>query len=357
MGIKRAHEAGVVSLIVTLVMMIVITLLVLGFAEISRNEQRNALDDQLSAQAYYAAESGINDAQTVITNNVKNGQAVNDKTSCNDQNGYNFNTNGDNIVDQTHSVSYTCVLVDPTPSSLAYDVGYNSKVIPLIAPNSSTFNTLTLMWQAKDGSTPAGCYTDTATQLDQLPAAGSWGCNYPVLRVDILNANVGLARANWAGNTATMFFVPFNGTYASTGTLAARGSLIPATCPTTSSGCTAYITLGGSKYYMRVTTLYQNNFRLTLNAGGIAFTGAQALVDATGKAVDVLRRVLVAVDLTDANAYAIPNGAIISQDSVCKRFGTTGNATQGSFNVYDNMTAGGSGNNLCTQQSPGSPVP
>ena len=40
--------------------MLVITLIVLGFAEVASSDQRTSLDSQLGTQAYYAAESGIN---------------------------------------------------------------------------------------------------------------------------------------------------------------------------------------------------------------------------------------------------------------------------------------------------------
>lgn len=339
---------------VTLIMMIVITLIVLGFAEISRNEQRSSLDDQLSAQAYYAAESGVNDARTVIDAAVSAGNSVQDKTVCGNQGNYTLNS----TVDATHNASYTCVLVDASPSTLVYNVGYTSTVVPIIS-SGGAFTSLILNWQVADGlsQSAAGCYTNIGS-LDELPVAsggGAWGCNYPVVRIDMLDANGALARANWSGNTATMFLIPFNSVVVNNNvTLTSRGSVIPARCGAT--GCTANITgLAGTKYYLRITTLYQTNSKLTITAGaaGVQFTGAQATIDSTGKAQDVLRRVLVAVDLTDANASNIPSAAIISEDSICKRFGTT----NASFNIYDNMTSGGGGDALCTPQSSGSPIP
>ena len=352
---QRKQDEGVVSIIVTLVMLIVITLIVLGFAEISRNEQRSSLDDQLSTQAYYAAESGINDARSVIDAAVVAGSAVQDKTICGNQGNYTLSS----TVDAIHNVSYTCVLVNSSPTTLVYNVGYSSTVVPIISASGAAFNTLQLSWKVPAGlsGTAAGCYTNLAN-LDTLPVAsgsGQWTCNYPLVRIDVLDANGALARANWGGNTATMFFVPFNsGSVANSTGLGARGTMIPARC--NASSCVANITgLAGTTYYMRITTLYRTNSQLTITSGGKAFSGAQATIDATGKAQDVLRRVLVAVDLTDANAYNVPSAAIISEDSVCKRFG----ATNGSFNVYDDLSigAGSGGDALCTQQSVGTPIP
>lgn len=357
---QRTHrESGIVSLIVTLIMMIVITLIVLGFAEISRNEQRSSLDDQLSAQAYYAAESGINDARAIIDGNVAASQPVQAKTSCGDMNGYNFNGSGESVVDSPHSVSYTCVLVNPNPTTLSYDdVGQGSIVIPV--DTASAVNTLSLQWQPSSSpGTVLNCYNNVASNLDSLPITGQWKCNYPVLRVDIYDANSPIARGNWGSYTATMFFVPFQassvGAGANNSTMASRGSMVPASC--SSSLCTANIVgLLGTHYYLHVNALYTNSKELDVStSGNQAFIGAQATIDSTGKAQDVLRRVLVAVDLTDANAYKVPSAAIISEDSVCKRFGVT----SGSFQVYDDLSAGAGvgGNTMCTQQTDNYPGP
>ena len=338
---------------ITLVMMIVISLLVVGFAEISRNEQRSSLDNQLSVQAYYAAESGINDAREAIHTQISAGQTPQSKTTCGNQGSYTFNS----AVDAAHDTSYTCLLINPTPASLSYNVGYSSTVVP-ITSGGAAFGKLTLAWDLPTGATggsAAGCYTNT-TSLDQLPVAtggGQWNCDYPVIRVDMLDANGPLTRANWNTDTATMFFVPFNSnSTANSTTLAARGSLIPAQCGATN--CTANITgLGGTKYYMKITTLYRTDSLLTISSSGNTFSGAEATIDATGKAQDVLRRVVAAVDLTNANMVNIPSAAIVSKDSICKRFGVT----NGSFAIYDNMSAGGNGSPLCTPQNSSTPPP
>jgi hypothetical protein len=348
----------VVSLIVTLVMMIVITLLVLGFAEVARNEQRSSLDDQLSTQAYYAAESGINDARAVINKTIASGgsSAAQSKTACGNQGSYVL----DPTVDSTHNVSYTCVLVDATPSTLTHTVGYNSSVLPLTSGGSS-FSTFTLTWYVSSGlpATASGCDTNAASDLHGNPVAansgaGAWTCNYPLLRVDLVDTAGGFSRASWSSKTSTMFFVPFNSSSVNNSVaFGAQGTAVPARCNSVS--CVATITgLTSGSYYMRASTMYRDNSTLAISAGGIPFVGAQATIDSTGKAQDVLRRVLVAVDLTDANAFNIPGAAIVARDSVCKRF----SVTPGSFQVYNDISIlGAAGNTYCTVQSLGSPTP
>ena len=64
-----------VAILVTMNLMIVISLIVLGFAQISRRNQRQSLDRQLSTQAFYAAETAVNDAADLIKTAVQAGTA------------------------------------------------------------------------------------------------------------------------------------------------------------------------------------------------------------------------------------------------------------------------------------------
>jgi len=62
----QRNQSGMVSIMVTMILMIVMSLIVVGFAQVSRRNQRVALDRQLSTQAFYAAESGVNDAREFL---------------------------------------------------------------------------------------------------------------------------------------------------------------------------------------------------------------------------------------------------------------------------------------------------
>lgn len=60
------NQQGIVAIVVTIILMVILTLIVLSFAKISRREERDALDRQLSTQAFYAAESGIDYAKSKL---------------------------------------------------------------------------------------------------------------------------------------------------------------------------------------------------------------------------------------------------------------------------------------------------
>ncbi len=62
----KQNESGLAAIAVTMIIMGIVTLIVVGFATLMRREQRQALDQQLSTQAFYAAESGVNATRAYI---------------------------------------------------------------------------------------------------------------------------------------------------------------------------------------------------------------------------------------------------------------------------------------------------
>ena len=105
---NRLNEEGIVSIVVTLIIMIVLTLIVTGFAQLARREQREALDRQLSAQASYAAESGINALKAALPY-----ISATSRTDCNEPISVGsgkpnpFDDQNKKLSDNT---SYTCLL-------------------------------------------------------------------------------------------------------------------------------------------------------------------------------------------------------------------------------------------------------
>jgi hypothetical protein len=71
--------------------------------------------------------------------------------------------------------------------------------------------------------------------------------------------------------------------------------------------------------------MYSNaSLNVRANNGTVLLSGAQALVDATGKAQDVVRRVQVHIPL-GGNQYA-PDFGVQSATGICKRYLVDGNA-------------------------------
>ncbi len=345
----RDSERGMISIMTVMVLMIVITLIVLGFAQVSRRNQRESLDRQLSTQAFYAAESGVNDARNLIANAVNAGTTVPDKTGCSDNGPGAFYAALTPVIDAAKNVKYSCLLVDTSPKELQYtDVGSTSTVVPMTSASGANFSKITLNWQSKlVGGTPtAGCPASTTGVFSKT---SSWSCGYGVLRFDLVpTSGGGLTSDNLRNTTMTTFAVPYAAGGATSVAYAAStantNNVLGVKC--TNSGCSLNITgLSQNSYYMRITSLYQD-VALQVTAtdasnSALELQGAQVVIDSTGKAQDVLRRIQVNVPLRATSKNELSDYAIQSTDAICKRFAVMNG-------YYDSQVTGvTSTNRLC----------
>lgn len=322
-------QRGLVSILVTMVILMIISLTVIGFARLSQREQRQALDRQLSTQAFYAAETGVNDAVEALRTNPSL-----EKTSCS---GTLSATTGSNVIDATNKVSYTCVLVDPTPMSLEYaSIDSDQGTVLPTQPRAGTLERLTIGWQDKAGGTSFnGCPSPSAGEY-VFPAAVNWPstCSAGILRIDLVPNESPITRATLMSRTLTAFLYPQNGSTSATNytyNLAApdQGAVIPVNCNASSTprSCNVSITFsnnsGVNSYYLRARSIYRNsNMHVAgYTTGNVAseLINAQAIIDSTGKANDVLRRISVRVPMTNIGAY-VPSFGVLTADSMCKRF-------------------------------------
>jgi Tfp pilus assembly protein PilX len=325
----RQSQAGMVSFLIVMIMMVIITLIVLGFSQITRRNQRQALDRQLSSQAFYAAESGVNTTATTISSYVQaNGfSSLPTKTSCgNDYSPTGAGGVGAPISNLGTAVRYTCVLVNPNPTTLQYNpTQKGSTVIPI--QSTGNLKSITFTWNVQSGGNDTIC---TGANAQVFPTAAAWSCDYGVLHVDLV-ANPVTNLSNLSGNTVSLLLTPL-GVHSGAITLPSFGAASRAYIASASGcdlgKCSVTVTLDGtqSSYYARVTSMYRDAPNMLLSgvlaAGGSAtFSGAQAVVDTTGQAQDQLRRIQVRVDLgATADPSTIPTSAIGSSGDICKRF-------------------------------------
>ena len=319
----KNNEQGLVAIVVTMVIMIVLTLIVLGFTQLARREQREALDRQLASQAFYAAESGINDARRLLkTPAYESGDL--EKTDCASTNS---SLDGD-------TSQYPCLLIkQKLPDAKFQNVQTNkSTVVPINPeplPGQVATNKLTISWENRDGDT--GINSDPG-----LPPAGTWGKKIGMLRIDLIPADTLSASAMRDGTftaflrpkatpTGSEYVVPY------TATLSDQGQIINANCATGNGAkkkCYATITnLTGLRYYIRMKAIYNVADVVVCpddqDCGGeVILKGTQAEIDVTGRANDVLKRVQVRVSKEPQfdGSSVIPEYALDSAESVCKLF-------------------------------------
>lgn len=322
---RNQNEAGLVSIMVTMFLMVIITLLVIGFAKIGRREQRQTLDKQLSTQAFYAAESGVND--TIQAMKSAPALASAKKTTC-DTGPISSALGQSSQLDNT--TSYTCIMIDPSPTSLPYDnIAVDSSTVIPINTDGAIVGGLAINWQQSGGGSSYGGCPSLGTFNPAVGGATAWpssNCDAGVLRLDLVPvSNTARGALNAAAFTTFLYptttpggsvvYAPGDGS---------NGPIVSGAC-TAANDCNATITgLGGlgKNFYLRLRSLYRaNTVVITANgaSGALHMSGAQAMIDSTGKANDVLRRIAVRVDVSNKGS-GTPDYAIMSRDTICKRF-------------------------------------
>ena len=323
-GVKKLSrvEQGFVSIFSVLIIMAVLTLTMIGFSAVVRRAQTSNLNSQLSTQAYYAAESGVNAAISYLETA---GVAAADKPNCATGSGGQPVTGKSNL-DSTYDVGYTCVLINKSAQDIRLsNVPLQGEAAPKIVNiESSSSASLPALFDIKLGSTTGNSTIATDSTFNAARKSTDIG----ILRVDMVPMN-GLDRTSLANGTYT-FFVNFN----ASGTAgvkqvnpgAASGEVINASCP--AAPCTATIKLAvpsAQAYTLRLQSIY-SNVSVVIDSvkdqSGTAVTlvNSQSLIDVTGHANSVYRRVQVRLP-TASNLTS--SFSLQTADSICKRMNVT----------------------------------
>lgn len=322
------NDDGFASLVIALILIVVLSLVTIGFAQLARTEQQNALNKQLSNQAYYAAESGVNDAIQAIPAIESASPAVN-PNQC-----LSSTLLPNSTLNSGADVSYTCVLANLNPLSLVKDpltadsgwsTVFSTVNPPGVVGGSGILASLTVDWSSIDSKTAL-----PAAGVTSLPPLASW--NYPgVVQFSITPVlSASLNRATLEADTYTAYLYPSRSgsgsvLYTASG---ARAPIVSAsncstgTCTVTISNLKQPTSTAGEFYLIHMFDYYDSsNIAITKatdsNAKSLEFTKSQAQIDSTGKALQAVRRIRVVVPLN--STLSLPNNAIEAQN-VCKRF-------------------------------------
>jgi hypothetical protein len=344
----RLNQAGIASIIVTMFIMVVIGLLVLGFAKITRREQRQSLDRQLNTQAFYAAESGAHDAQDYINAqlNLGNPPSTYTVTTCTGPTSFPVKASVSNTIDAT--TSYSCVLIDPTPTDLewTYVSEGGSVTFPVKPGPGLTIDTITFGWHDPGATSPtytSGCANSLTPSTLPKVTTTDWTCEAGALRVDITSLK-NLTRDDLINNTINAVLYPAvpssgftslpyatvqaAGIHGAIGGVKCNPAATPRHCSVTITGLDGAFPANTGGYYVRIRPIYRAasiyiNGELAFGAGTAKLVGAQAVVDVTGKATDILKRLRVRVPITGSGTKenTIFDYAIESADSICKVYG------------------------------------
>jgi type II secretory pathway pseudopilin PulG len=335
----KNNQSGIASMVIVMLIMTLLTLIVVSMTKNANREQRQALDRQLNSQAFYAAESGVNDTIKYV---LANSSAANRKSNCDGVTGAGSGDQfpgSSSTINSQGPISYSCVIYDKEPESLVFDpiATDKSEVFVIDNANAGGVESLTFSWEQQNGGTNfSGCRADNA-----FPDLSSYStsCEAGVLRVDLIEPDTN--RSNLINNTFTAFFSPRSsggsGTinYSSGRGESGQGAIIGSTC-NSSSKCQVTVNgIGGrDRLYLHIRSVYKPN-KLTItgaNASGqaVKFQNAQMMVDSTGKANDILKRIQVRVPLYKEGLY--PEFALQTANDICKLINTNGNTTSDGCN-------------------------
>ncbi len=317
----NSNENGMAAIIVAVLMMIVLSLIVLAMSQDTNREQRQTLDRQLSDQAFYNAESGINDVANYIYT-TPTAPIIKDK--CDIIPELNRDIDGPNGTNK-----YSCVMYDKAPRTIQFDsISTSSPRVVPIQPVDDTgaprpLSKLTISWDDstnRDAAITGSCNFNSGAP--ELPAS----CNYGGVRLELITPASTRDNINRFGLVAFLLPNSSSGTDISTTSLAFPDNkgVISATKCNGAAGtrrCSKTITdMSSTSLYLNLRSLYQP---VNLSISGVdasnnpvRFKDSQIMIDATGRANDVLRRVQVRIPAT--SQYQYPGFAIQSKDSICK---------------------------------------
>jgi len=364
--VSAINESGLVSIVIVTTITIILALMTISFTKIMNRNLREAIDLELSTQAHYAAESGLNDARQHIAKELSAGRDPSIGPQCLDlktaplpfvptiSGSYSGDTTNDN------TVKYTCVLINSAPKDLLFTVPAGKSVVFKMTPANASqlIAKLYFSWQNQnlcpDPSNPCATPQPLMTGLEanehRLPQeSGSGGLAADatgLLRTAIYpwpNNNGNPANNDELKDASRSYFMYPNanstpkliGTvnYGNNGVFVngecneANISDSPALPSNTAGGryCNSLIDniAPSSIIYVKLTAVYQD---LNVSVQGaeatgtaVPISGAQAVIDVTGEGNDVLKRIQARSPLTPSAQGFLPQYAIQSMDTLCKR--------------------------------------
>lgn len=338
---QTSKQRGAVSFLTVIFLALLLTTVTVSFVRLAVNEQRQATDDDLTNRAFYAAESGVEDAKRAIEmlqNGVLTPAQLNGG-DCAPPLAGGFNQ--DLIDDPEIDAEYTCQLIDMTsPNFQAQLDAWESVTVPLSGV-SNNWNNIEIRWHlVGNGAGTDGPITPRPNSGNppNLPRVPAWNSRWAaMLRSHVFDIPTSGNVNRGSFNSRAGFINPGSSGVPNVALVSGLDKrIINAGCvsaATNEYACTAIINgfnPGARDYYLRLQSIYRpTHVQVTLRNGnsGVDFSEVQAIVDVTGRAGDVYRRVEARVALT-GQEFPFPDYALMSATDLCKNFAVTNNAAE-----------------------------
>lgn len=361
---SRTKQTGAVSIFIVIFTALLVTVVTTSFIQIMMRNQQQASNNDLSQSAYDSALAGVEDAKRALIRLrdcqnsgdaacVSTVQSGLDSQECNtlETTGVVAFENGKEVTvgDEALNQAYTCVKVQTrTPNyqgTLSDDD--DSSVIEL--KGVSAFNQIRFSWynEADHGDGATIGYLDPVNYpLKALPTKGDWPATMPpIMRLQLMQferGNLSLSGFN-GGNARTLFAYPggtsdpqtgdFNNDTRRTNNAGNVPELYYCSTAADQNGgyyCAVTINLPAQvsrEAYLQVAAIYnKTHYQIELLNSGVLvdFDGVQPIVDATGRASDLFRRVKARISVSGSGAsLQFPNAALSIGKNLCKDFYVT----------------------------------
>ncbi|MEX0668620.1 MAG: pilus assembly PilX N-terminal domain-containing protein [Candidatus Saccharimonadales bacterium] len=335
---SRLNNSGAVSMITVIFVTIILAVMVIGFVRLMVSEQRQSTDDDLSNRAFYAAESGIEDAKSALADYMADSAEFNAEMLDRFDDCEPFGE-GHLIADPSLETEITCQLVKTSLPDVQVDgsAAWSSFMIPLSGEQS--FNRFRLEWHnpANDGE------NYSLKSNNSLPTTNNWGSGgnpYPAaMKVTLVKQGISsnTSREDVINSTRIVYLLPTSGGVSTLNTASSNfglGDSSPQGVNCTNSSQTqddsyscrvdfTNLLPGSNDYYVILTPLYTStSIKLSLRDNGgnlINIVDAQAEVDVTARAGDIFRRVRARVLLSDP-AIALVSDLAVGANEICKDY-------------------------------------
>lgn len=373
------RQQGMASIVVVSILVVIITLISIGFARIMSRTINNSANRQFSSEATYAAQSAINDVAAFIADNptaysdscTGSGSLIGDSTNKGPF-FYSSNLSGDT----SKSTHYTCLLLNQTPPDLRYDsISANQSRVVRVKTSAfpGALEKLMISWKATNSELSNPSPDCSATPPPPTPPSGITYCSsvalkdettfnndkaIPLLRMTLYPIPTDNNISNLQANSKTVFLVPQNGVGNSPDlpwgqikdgsvlgvhctTSIGSGTFVPSTasnyaCNIILDSLTTSASPGIGYFYIRFTPIYnQVNIQIKANdrfQQALKFIDTQAMIDATAVAGGTAKRLQARVDITKNDASAngtdlnidpkdnsIPEQGLRTANAICKR--------------------------------------
>ncbi len=351
--INNLDESGFASIVIALILIVILALLVVGFSQMARREQQNALDKQLAAQANDAAETGVNDIQHIVNESLNCDPVAGCPTATPPVPPLNslissavpgtggtenpnacLNTQGivglpNNTIDPADGVKYSCVLLDLVPPNLVFSgvsAGANENATFKVVPAASGLGSFQVNWGSGDSY-----YGMAPRASGGFPPLASW--HSPAVVEFSITPLGNMSRQALINNTFSVFLYPSSGGGVNTVSYdtSNQGQIISGDCGGTGSyPCSVTINningTPGEQFLVHMLFYYDKSTNLSISTAldtsgstKMYFEDGQAQIDVTGVAKNAAKRIQVRVPIKQPSTY--PAYGVIGQN-ICKRFDT-----------------------------------